>query len=80
MDRQSVKRSETILNKLRGLPALKQAEVLDFVEYLASQPRRTRALPSVYTYGARLVKRKRLRKLSLRKIAAIVHDVRHVND
>lgn len=80
MGRHSVTRSETILSKLRRLPAVKQAAVLDFVEYLAFQKRRTKSLPSIYGYSARLVKQKRLRKLSLRKIAAIIHDVRHVKD
>lgn len=67
-----------IWQKLEKLPARKQAEVLSFVESLG--PTRSRRSPSIYDYSATLVKRKRLKKLSLSKIAAIVHEVRHGHD
>lgn len=67
-----------IWQKLEQLPARKQTEVLSFVESLG--PTRSRRSPSIYDYSANLVKRKRLKKLSLSKIAAIVHEVRHGHD
>lgn len=67
-----------IWQKLEKLPARKQAEVLSFVESLG--PTRSRRSPSIYDYSGTLVKRKRLKKLSLSKIAAIVHKVRNGYD
>jgi hypothetical protein len=79
MRQSSTKCSETIIRKLRRLPAKKQAVVLDFVKRLASESQRT-THSSIYSYGERLVTRKRLRKFSLRRIASIVHEVRNVKD
>ncbi len=80
MRQSSTKCSETIIRKLRRLPAQKkQAVVLDFVKRLASESQRT-THSSIYSYGERLVTRKRLRKFSLRRIASIVHEVRNVKD
>jgi hypothetical protein len=79
MRQSSTKCSETIIRKLRRLPAKKQAVVLDFVNRLASESQRT-THSSIYSYGERLVIRKRLRKFSLRRIASIVHEVRNVKD
>ncbi len=79
MRQSSTKCSETIIRKLRRLPAKKQAVVLDFVKRLASESQRT-THSSIYSYGERLVTRKRLRKFSLRRIALIVHEVRNVKD
>jgi len=67
-----------IWQKLEKLPARKQAEVLSFVESLG--PTRSKRSLSIYDYSATLVKRKRLKKLSLSKIAAIVHEVRNDHD
>ena len=67
----------TILQKLQALPAAKQSEVLDFVDYLASRTKANAPGAAVYAYSAALVKRKRLKKLSLQKIAALVHEVRN---
>lgn len=69
-----------LLSKLQRLPAAQQAEVLDFVDYLAARTRRKAIEPTIYAYSAGLVKRKGLRKLSLKKIAALVHEVRHAKD
>ncbi len=79
MRQSSTKCSETIIRKLRRLPAKKQAVVLDFVKRLASESQRT-THSSIYSYGERLVTRKRLRQFSLRRIASIVHEVRNVKD
>jgi hypothetical protein len=65
------------LQKLQALSAAKQAEVLDFVDYLASRTRSKTSGAAIYAYSDALVKRKRLKKLSLKKIAALVHDARH---
>jgi hypothetical protein len=75
MSKASQALKKTIWQKLEQLPARKQAEVLSFVESLGSA--QTGPRPSIYDYSARLVKRKRIKKLSLSKIAAIVHEVRH---
>ena len=69
---------EKILNRLQDLPNSKKAEVLDFVEYLSTKSQREKGVPSIYSYGGSLVKEKRLKKLSLREIEAIVHEVRGV--
>ena len=66
---------KTIWQKLEKLPAQKQAEVLSFVESLGLTQVKRRA--SIYDHSAALVKHKRIKKLSLAKIAAIVHEVRH---
>ncbi|WP_413937077.1 hypothetical protein [Nitrospira sp. BLG_1] len=79
MRHSSATRSDTIIRKLRRLPAKKQAAVLDFVDRLASG-RRQPALASIYSYSKRLVTRKGLRKFSLRRIASIVHEVRNIKD
>ncbi len=79
MRQSSTKCSETIIRTLRRLPENKQAVVLDFVKRLASESQRT-THSSIYSYGERLVTRKRLRKFSLRRIASIVHEVRNVKD
>jgi hypothetical protein len=75
MSKASQALKKTIWQKLEKLPARKQAEVLSFVESLGSA--KPGPKPSIYDYSARLVKRKRVKKLSLSKIAAIVHEVRH---
>jgi hypothetical protein len=72
---QAVKKA--ILAKLDRLPASKQTEVLDFAEYLATRQRQKGSNSDIYAYSAALVKRKGLKKLPLKKIAAIVHEVRH---
>jgi len=78
MNRNAQAVKNAIWQKLEKLPARKQAEVLSFVESLRSTQSRRR--PSIYDYSATLVKRKRLKKLSLSKIAAIVHEVRNGHD
>ncbi|MDH4329102.1 MAG: DUF2281 domain-containing protein [Nitrospira sp.] len=75
MSKASQALKKTIWQKLEKLPARKQAEVLSFVESLGSA--QTGPKTSIYDYSASLVKRKRIKKLSLSKIAAIVHEVRH---
>jgi hypothetical protein len=75
MSKTSQALKKTIWRKLEKLPARKQVEVLSFVESLGAVQAGPKT--SVYDYSARLVKRKRLKKLSLSKIAAIVHEVRH---
>ena len=77
MGRRSQNVQDTILQKLQALPASKQAEVLDFVGYIASRTTTNAPGAAVYAYSAALVKRKRLNKLSLQKIAALVHEVRN---
>lgn len=53
--------------------------MLDFVESLGSkQPGRRR--PAIYDYSANVVRRKRLKKLSLSKVAAVMHEVRNGHD
>lgn len=69
---------EKILNRLRDLPSSKKAEVLDFVEYLSTKSQREKGVPSIYSYASSLAKEKRLKKMSLREIEAIVHEVRGV--
>jgi hypothetical protein len=70
---------DEIWRKLQKLPAGKQAKVLDFVESLESS-RSSRRRTAIYDYSATVVKRKLLKKLSLSKIAAIVHEVRNGHD
>jgi hypothetical protein len=69
---------KTIWKKLGKLPAKKQVEVLHFVESLEAN--RSGQGHPIYDYSAALVKRKNLKRLSLSKIAAIVHEVRHGRD
>lgn len=69
-----------ILTKLQKLPAKKQAEVLDFVEALGSTRTKKRTTPAIYEYSAAVVKRKRLKRMSLARIDAIVHKVRNGHD
>jgi hypothetical protein len=77
MSKASQALKKTIWQKFEKLPARKQAEVLSFVESLGlTQGRRT---TSIYDHSAALVKQKRIKKLSLSKIAAIVHEVRHAH-
>lgn len=64
---------KTIWQKFEKLPARKQAEVLS--ESLGGT--QTKRTTSIYDHSADLVKQKRIKKLSLSKIAAIVHEVRH---
>jgi hypothetical protein len=78
MSKASQTLKKTIWQKLEKLPARKQAEVLSFVESLGSPQPKRRA--SVYDHSAALVKRKRIKKLSLSKISDIVHEVRHGHD
>jgi hypothetical protein len=68
---------KTIWQKLEKLPVKKQVEVLSFVESLGLTQAKRR--PSIYDHSAALVKQKRIKKLSLSKIAAIVHEVRHAH-
>jgi len=75
--RRSQNVQRTISQKLQTLPASQQVEVLDFVDYLASRTKANTPGVAVYAYSAALVKRKRLKKLSLKKIAALVHEVRN---
>lgn len=67
----------TIWQKLEKLPVQKQVAVLSFVESLGLTQAKRR--PSIYDHSATLVKQKRIKKLSLSKIAAIVHEVRHAH-
>lgn len=77
MSKASQALKKAIWQKLAKLPARKQAEVLSFAESLGvTQARRT--MP-IYDHSAALVKQKRIKKLSLSKIAAIVHEVRHAH-
>lgn len=77
MSKASQALKKMIWQELEKLPARKQAEVLSFVESLRdTQARRT---PSIYDHSAALVKQKRIKKLSLSKIVAIVHEVRHAH-
>lgn len=69
---------KTILSRLQRLPVSKKAEVLDFVEYLTARSERASGRPSIYSYASDLVKKKRLRKLSLKKIETIVYEVRNI--
>lgn len=71
---------EAIRRKVQKLPAKEQARVLDFVESLGLRRARQRRSPPIYDYSAILMKRKRLKKVSLSKIAAIVHEVRNGHD
>lgn len=77
MGRRSQSVPSTISQKLQTLPPSKQLEVLDFVDYLASRTKANAPGAAVYAYSAALVKRKRLKKFSLQKIAALVHEVRN---
>ena len=77
MGRRSQNVQNTISQKLQTLPASKQVEVLDFVDYLASRTKANAQGAAVYAHSAALVKRKRLKKLSLQKITALVHEVRN---
>jgi hypothetical protein len=74
-DSQAVRKA--IIEKLDQLPAMKRAQVLDFVEHLASQAGRRERGSEIYDYSSTLIRRKGLKKLPLKKIAAIVHEVRH---
>ncbi|MGE0471354.1 MAG: hypothetical protein AB7L09_23110 [Nitrospira sp.] len=77
MSKASQALKKMIWQELEKLPARKQAEVLSFVESLRdTQARRT---PSIYDHSAALVKQKQIKKLSLSKIVAIVHEVRHAH-
>lgn len=69
---------EKILNRLRDLPSSKKAEVLDFVECRSAKSQREKGVPFIYPYASTLVKEKRLKKMSLREIEALVHEVRGV--
>ncbi|MDE3018714.1 MAG: hypothetical protein KGO52_03265 [Nitrospirota bacterium] len=80
MSRHSQAVTSAIWEKLQRLPAGKQAAVLNFVESLGSARSQRGKEPAVYDYTATVVKRKRLKKLSLAKIAAIVRQVRHGHD
>ena len=77
MSKASQALKKTIWQKLEKLPARKQAEVLSFVESLGVA--QARPTTSIYDHSAALVKQKRIKKLSLSKIAAIVHEVRHAH-
>lgn len=71
---------DKIWKKLQKLPAGQQAKVLDFVQSLGRTRVKRRRGPAIYDYSATVVKWKRLKKLSLGKIAAIVHEVRNGHD
>ncbi len=77
MSKTSQALKKTIWQKLEKLPVRKQAEVLSFVESLGLNQAKRRM--SIYDHSATLVKQKRIKKLSLSKIAAIVHEVRHAH-
>ena len=77
MSKTSQALKKTICQKLEKLPVQKQAEVLSFVESLGLTQVKRRT--SIYDRSAALVKQKRIKKLSLSKIAAIVHEVRHAH-
>ena len=77
MSKTSQALKKTIWQKLEKLPVRKQAEVLSFVESLGLTQAKRRT--SIYDHSAALVKQKRIKKLSLSKIAAIVHEVRHAH-
>jgi hypothetical protein len=68
-----------IWRKLQKLPAGQQAKVRDFVESLGSGRSKCRR-PAIYDYSAAMAKRKRLKKLSLSKIAAIAREARNGHD
>lgn len=80
MRRNSQAVTTAIWKKLQRLPVGKQAAVLSFVESLESSRSHKGNRPAIYDYAATVVKRKRLKKLSLPKIAAIVREVRHGRD
>lgn len=71
---------DKIWERLQKLPAGKQVQVLSFVESLGATPTGRRPRAGVFDYSATLVRRKRLKKLSLSKIAAIVREVRNAHD
>lgn len=77
MDRSSQAVKIAIWEKLQSLPASKQAEVLDFVIALGSARSKKRSGPAIYGHAATVIERRRLKKLSLSKIAAIVREVRN---
>jgi hypothetical protein len=80
MSRSSPTVTRAIWKKLQRLPAGKQAAVLNFVESLGSARSQGGSGPAIYDYAETVVKRKRLKKLSLAKIAAIVRQIRHGHD
>jgi hypothetical protein len=80
MNKSSQAVKSAIWEKLRRLPASKQEEVLDFVTSLGSSRSKKRSGPTIYDHSATVIKRRRLKKLSLAKIAAIVHEVRNGHD
>lgn len=77
MSRSSQTVTSAIWEKLQRLPAGKQAAVLNFVESLRSARAQRKSGPAIYDYAATVVKRKRIKKLSLPQIAAIVRQVRN---
>jgi hypothetical protein len=80
MSRSSQTVTSVIWEKLQRLPAGKRAAVLNFVEMLESARSQRGSEPAIYDYTATIVRRKRLKKLSLAKIAAIVRQVRNGHD
>lgn len=80
MSKSSQAVKSAIWEKLQRLPASKQVEVLDFVKSLGSSRSKKRSGPAIYDYAATVIKRRRLKKLSLSKIATIVHEVRNGHD
>jgi hypothetical protein len=80
MDKGSQAVKSAIWEKLQRLTASKQAEVLDFVTSLGSSRSKKRRGPAVYDHAATVIRRRHLKRLSLSKIAAIVHEVRNGHD
>lgn len=76
--KKNIKIDETILSKLQGLPNSKKAEVLDFVEYLSTRKKEGKKGAEIYSDVSGLIRKKRLKRLSLKEIEAIVHEVRGV--
>lgn len=65
-----------LLSKLERLPASQQAVVLDFVKVLSGRNRSATNGSRIYAYTSALLKEKAVKKLSLKEIEAIVHEVR----
>ena len=74
-DSQAVRKA--IIEKLDRLPVTKRVQVLEFVDHLASNAGPRGGGSEIYSYSSALTRQKGLKKLPLKKIAAIVHEVRN---
>jgi FixJ family two-component response regulator len=69
---------DVILDKLQTLSPSKKAEVLNFVDYLSGKNKNIKKQTDIYAYTSRLIKAKKMKRLSLKEIASIVHKVRGI--